>query len=746
MLAPARFAPRRGAPLAPLVLIVVTLALVPAGPLDGTASATSHTPTFVESWYTFPGGPVELVNVTVWYDASHYSNKWSWYLPFGFRPVAVSDDLGSISFTEEANGQIVFETHYAFGSGYKSFKITGSGAATKTITEGMYLSSAWAPATEGNARLVIEAPAGGVVLLPNGTQYSRWVETRSKSISRAFLFVHKDAIESRRLGNTTHYALLTPASWESSSGSASQRAFAVANLAEAFIPRLENITGLPMPQGGRVLVIYAPSTLFEWEAGWYQSGVIAVRAEDYENASYDWDLRGGSTLVHETSHAFLDEPLDWAGGGASWFDEGLATYSDNSFEDAHPEWLVECKPGFYCQNLSSKIGFDDIKGIYENGTAFDREWTPHATQTTASRHLAYERAGFVVGAYVAQFGEAALVDAIARIKAQNDVEIDAECKPCVLDALERLLMEASHAATASPIYQPYRAEFATGGEALRCSVKGLVVFEQFFLKEERGNGEPRCAGHRPLQAIVPDFTLNTTLLDVNVDSSTSRNASDDDEVDWDWGEGRIKGRGIRANHTYSAPGIYEIRLTITAVDGRSFTTSKLVEIKGPNVPPVARLNVTTDGLTAVVDAADSTDGDGFIAAYEWDWGDGNTSTDLAAIHAYSSAGQYTLRLTVVDNQGGEGETSASVTVRRKAIEERSEDTGGDDGRSSDDATASKNSGENGDTTDGGGVLDGKDADGELKGPGSGETETPYPGLEILLPVALSAFVLSTRRK
>jgi len=38
-------------------------------------------------------------------------------------------------------------------------------------------------------------------------------------------------------------------------------------------------------------------------------------------------------------------------------------------------------------------------------------------------------------------------------------------------------------------------------------------------------------------------------------------------------------------------------------------------------------------------------------SYEWDFGDGNTSTDVAPIHAYKSEGSYTVTLKVTDDRG-----------------------------------------------------------------------------------------------
>lgn len=81
-----------------------------------------------------------------------------------------------------------------------------------------------------------------------------------------------------------------------------------------------------------------------------------------------------------------------------------------------------------------------------------------------------------------------------------------------------------------------------------------------------------------------------------------------------------------------------------------------------NVPPVASFTSAVTNLSVAVDGGASTDADGTVASYAWDFGDGATGTGVTAQHAYSAAGTYTVTLTVTDNQGATGTKTASVTV------------------------------------------------------------------------------------
>ena len=82
---------------------------------------------------------------------------------------------------------------------------------------------------------------------------------------------------------------------------------------------------------------------------------------------------------------------------------------------------------------------------------------------------------------------------------------------------------------------------------------------------------------------------------------------------------------------------------------------------GGNSAPTASFTFTcTDLSCAFIDT--STDSDGSIAQWHWDFGDGTSASTRNPTHAYAAAGTYRVRLTVTDNVGATGTSEQYVPV------------------------------------------------------------------------------------
>lgn len=134
--------------------------------------------------------------------------------------------------------------------------------------------------------------------------------------------------------------------------------------------------------------------------------------------------------------------------------------------------------------------------------------------------------------------------------------------------------------------------------------------------------------------------------------------------EWDFGDGGT-GTGISPAHTYAASGTFNVTLTVTDNGGLSDSAMTTAAIDPENVPPTANANGPYSGEVGVdiqFSSAGSTDSDGTIVSYLWDFGDANTSTLANPLHSYASAGSFTVILSVTDNEGATGSDTTTATI------------------------------------------------------------------------------------
>lgn len=109
-------------------------------------------------------------------------------------------------------------------------------------------------------------------------------------------------------------------------------------------------------------------------------------------------------------------------------------------------------------------------------------------------------------------------------------------------------------------------------------------------------------------------------------------------------------------------GTWTMRTKVTSAPGGSATvTLTYTSIPSGNDLPVARFTVSRNKKTVTVNGAKSSDPDGSIVAWAWDWGDGTMGSGSTAKHPYD-AGRYTITLWVTDAAGALGQTTQQVTV------------------------------------------------------------------------------------
>lgn len=81
-----------------------------------------------------------------------------------------------------------------------------------------------------------------------------------------------------------------------------------------------------------------------------------------------------------------------------------------------------------------------------------------------------------------------------------------------------------------------------------------------------------------------------------------------------------------------------------------------------NQAPNASYTFSCTDLSCDFDASASSDSDGTVDSYSWNFGDGNSATGVNASHTFSAGGTFSVVLTVTDNEGASDTSTQSVAV------------------------------------------------------------------------------------
>ena len=113
------------------------------------------------------------------------------------------------------------------------------------------------------------------------------------------------------------------------------------------------------------------------------------------------------------------------------------------------------------------------------------------------------------------------------------------------------------------------------------------------------------------------------------------------QYSWDFGNGDFSTQ-VNPNYTYYNPGIYSVTLTATG-DGGVDTQTQTQIIEVYQIPQ-AFFTVTPSVVTIPSQVVSLYNLSSFASSYEWDFGDGATSTDLNPQHYYTQPGFFDISL------------------------------------------------------------------------------------------------------
>ena len=157
-------------------------------------------------------------------------------------------------------------------------------------------------------------------------------------------------------------------------------------------------------------------------------------------------------------------------------------------------------------------------------------------------------------------------------------------------------------------------------------------------------------------------------LDVNFNFNLNDPENASMRWEMDFGDGFTgEGNTSEVFHTYREEGTYTATLVVYDPWNANATCSAKINVQH-NEKPTALFSYSPSEIKEDEEVSfmeSSTDPDGGVMGWMWNFGDGSTSTERNPKHAYSTPGTYTVMLTVEDESGLKGSYYKEIIVEPK---------------------------------------------------------------------------------
>ncbi len=159
------------------------------------------------------------------------------------------------------------------------------------------------------------------------------------------------------------------------------------------------------------------------------------------------------------------------------------------------------------------------------------------------------------------------------------------------------------------------------------------------------------ADFTPHDVCINDATYFNDISSVTIGSITG--------WQWDFGDGNVS-QQQNPVHTYAFPGNYTVNLTVTSDQGCTATNSSSFTVFPLPQANFSTMNVCTND--PVTFTSTSTTSVGNIIGWQWNFGDGNNSSQQNPVHAYGAPGTYDVTLLVTTAGGCKDSITKQVTI------------------------------------------------------------------------------------
>jgi len=136
---------------------------------------------------------------------------------------------------------------------------------------------------------------------------------------------------------------------------------------------------------------------------------------------------------------------------------------------------------------------------------------------------------------------------------------------------------------------------------------------------------------------------------------------------WDFGDGETDTRQDTV-HVYNQPGLFTVSLTVTDDNGTISTTEReaYISVLTPG-ELIANFSATPSSGTIPLSVQFTDKSEGSPTLWSWDFGDGKSDIVANPVHVYEKAGNYTVTLTVSNQEGGVATKSRKSFIQAQTV-------------------------------------------------------------------------------
>ncbi|GAB6194012.1 PKD domain-containing protein [Desulfocastanea catecholica] len=178
----------------------------------------------------------------------------------------------------------------------------------------------------------------------------------------------------------------------------------------------------------------------------------------------------------------------------------------------------------------------------------------------------------------------------------------------------------------------------------------------------------------PTAVLSSSTAVGEAPLVVNFDGSSSTTPNPPIvNYSWTFGDGD-QATGETTSHSFTTAGTYETTLTVEDFKGLTNSIKTPIIITStvaPNEKPTAVISSNLPGgdapVTITFDGSKSSDTDGSITQYSWNFGDDATGFGPKVEHTYTAEGTYTVVLTVTDDKGETATATSQIACTPSTV-------------------------------------------------------------------------------